>query len=398
MASYNNQIIDLPAIEENYGNFKNSQYRFGAANGTFTNGYLRSCGDKNIKNAFKALDETYKKIRNGYTSIDDWWKSYTKDVASLEKSIIGAGADFDEGSISTQVAKLPRLGKGTVPFSGIPSILGKPTIGVGMGGIFADGNRAYNQFGGNQMDITKLLSDERALSIIRSRFPNADVFEIYELLLAIQNSGCEYVAAVNTIFVEFEGREDEFERIFGFPMYVVKTDTNAEYANRVKTKTYNDYNYEYLILEYFLYRNVEHEKRTDIQFFPNADSKDFALNRKMIGETFPNWIKEEYNIEVTYDKSLFSPTAILVNSWFKANKKTIENHLNNGEHVIITAVGFDLLNPNTRKIEHFDVGGHGMSIVEVKENGDVIVSSWGEKYILDMSGATHWDLAYLKYD
>ena len=112
MASYNNQVIDLPAIEENYGNFKNSQRIFGVANSTFTNGYLRSCGDKNIKNAFNALDETYKKIRNGYTSIDDWWKSYTKDVASLERSIIGAGADFDEGSIASQVAKLPRLGKG----------------------------------------------------------------------------------------------------------------------------------------------------------------------------------------------------------------------------------------------------------------------------------------------
>lgn len=36
----------------------------------------------------------------------------------------------------------------------------------------------------------------------------------------MQQEGCSYAALVNTIFVHFDGREDEFYETFGFDMYV----------------------------------------------------------------------------------------------------------------------------------------------------------------------------------
>lgn len=63
-------------------------------------------------------------------------------------------------------------------------------------------------------------SDQEALyDIVRKHFPDMSDKEIKSYLNKLNSEGCSYVATINTIFAAYEGREEEFERTFGFSMY-----------------------------------------------------------------------------------------------------------------------------------------------------------------------------------
>ena len=64
--------------------------------------------------------------------------------------------------------------------------------------------------------------------------------------------------------------------------------------------------------------------------------------------------------------------------------------------VLISSRGFDLysIDPETGERENKvveDVGSHCMYVTGYTINGDIIVSSWGEKYILDVSVADYYN-------
>lgn len=79
-------------------------------------------------------------------------------------------------------------------------------------------------YGGNQSNpVTQ--SDELA-DLVKKYHPEFTEDEIVDYLTKLESEGCGYVALINTIFQQFTGREEDFEKTFGFPMYGKDGDLN----------------------------------------------------------------------------------------------------------------------------------------------------------------------------
>ena len=110
--------------------------------------------------------------------------------------------------------------------------------------VFDDWNTKSEQYGGNQRVFREknqiLLKDPAIRRIIKNYYPKATLEDMEAILFSLCNVGCGYTAVINTIFAQYAGREEEFQRTFGFPMYQQDRDGKV------------DFNYEYLILIYFV--------------------------------------------------------------------------------------------------------------------------------------------------
>ena len=135
--------------------------------------------------------------------------------------------------------------------------------------IFDKDNTKSYQYGGNQKafkyNFNSLISNPLIWDEMQLYFPISD-FDSYEKAMefyrsyfnTISNCGCAYVGVTNKIFETFYGKEEEFEKIFGFPMYVINEDNSI------------DFNYELLILKFFnysiLYPNYSEGKKELIRY------------------------------------------------------------------------------------------------------------------------------------
>ena len=257
--------------------------------------------------------------------------------------------------------------------------------------IFDLNNINNEQYGGSQMDfrnhVEELLKDPNIMKIFQENFPNAS-YEDYELYCKkLCNVGCGYTAMVNSIFSAYEGKEQEFYDTFGFGMYTITPDGTI------------DYNYEPLILDWFTYYWHEYKDYENIEdIYGNiADviSGDAALTGEISTgatgtplvdcyEVFSNWINDKYNINYEYTHVV----DIDKNNLF--NEKEFKEIINNNLQVVYDSYGYDLyyIDPNTGErgeIYSEDGGGHAMYVTGFTDNGDMIVSSWGKQYILDIS-------------
>lgn len=245
-------------------------------------------------------------------------------------------------------------------------------------------NKLSYQYGSSQMDFTyhtdELLQDPIILSKLKETYPDASM-EQYELYLKkICNTGCGYAVLVNTIFNEYTGREDEFYNIFGFDMYKIDTDGKL------------DYNYEYLILDYFNYAwsykyDIEEliadvsDESTDLalsgeEIIVQTGTDDYSLNG-----LFDKYMFKRYNIELESNLELFENDEDCINKC----KELIKNGHDN---IYIVGKGFDLISTKEdteEPIRHRDIGAHAMSVTGINKDGNLIVSSWGEEYIIDLS-------------
>lgn len=93
----------------------------------------------------------------------------------------------------------------------------------------------YNYYGGRQHGCKIRWENEedttfqrQASGIIHKYYPYYTNKEIYEFLVEMKSHGCHYMAVVNTIFAHYIGREDEFEKDFGFPMYDENGHVNSD--------------------------------------------------------------------------------------------------------------------------------------------------------------------------
>lgn len=78
------------------------------------------------------------------------------------------------------------------------------------------------QYGGDQGSPKDIESEDRKdilYQIIQGNIPEFDRSNLDSYLKKLNSEGCGYVALTNAIMMNFEGREDEFEQIFGYPMY-----------------------------------------------------------------------------------------------------------------------------------------------------------------------------------
>lgn len=124
--------------------------------------------------------------------------------------------------------------------------------------IFSEDNISSNQYGANQRDFKKyslLINNPYIWESLQKYFPvesftteeEAEYFykKYFEI---IYNSGCGYAVACDYVFHSFEGREKEFEKAFGYPMYTINENGSI------------DFNYEVFMLDFFNYSVIKMHK------------------------------------------------------------------------------------------------------------------------------------------
>lgn len=265
--------------------------------------------------------------------------------------------------------------------------------------------------------------DEDLYAYIRlhSKYQNYSQTQIADLMERINSEGCGYIAMVNNIFVEYEGREAEFERKFGFPMY----DKNGKA------------NYDYLIVDFYAntddqyyvdetmgatalvndvllqYRYKENgEWKWNIDEFKSKYGCDPVLDGNKINPEARQKVLDEYqgSSVVTMDTSGTTPYSL--ENRFKhymelkgitCTTKTLDgnpmpgsteinNYLDNGQNVNIAVGNFNLYDEGGKTAAK-DVGDHWMTITGTTDDGRYIVSSWGKRYYLkpsELSGASFY--------
>ena len=153
--------------------------------------------------------------------------------------------------------------------------------------IFDEENIDSKQYGGNQLDMKnhfkELIDIPEIKEEMEKEFPTSSFPTIYEkrgfdraYFESICQNGCNYVAAINFIFKQFEGKEKEFEETFGFPMYTVKENG------------FIDFNYEILLLKFFNHSLLKEEGL--------RENVEKGLAKQALSYAYEEFKKEEFTL------------------------------------------------------------------------------------------------------
>lgn len=302
-----------------------------------------------------------------------------------------------------------------------------PSLDLLQTSIFSQENGLRKQFGGDQgslaANLESFLRDSKIRRILDKYYPGASDEDLELLFNRINFVGCGYVAFINTILYQFEGREVEFEEKFGFPMYTVNFEDGP---------AYKQYNYEYLILDFFLYyAKNERGFQTIQEAYGNVaeemalrsqdgalDDKKFdrtgmgGTNREVVGRVATQYLAErgiQCSIkEITDEKMAYQPGTPeweakkieMEEAGYQVSdddilygpitNDVIKEKIRRGENFIVSAQDFHMFYPydvdgngQLDDVYNSSVGSHAMTLVGFTDDGRYIVSSWGQVFILD---------------
>lgn len=193
---------------------------------------------------------------------------------------------------------------------------------------------------------------------VREYYPNMTDKEIKKFLIKLNSEGCGYVSLVNSLFMKYEGKEEEFEKDFGFPMYY-KGDLNYDMLlvdlycatdNHTNDRQGNDY--------------VRDEDESDIEGRgTNAYDRYYRMNKYLDDKDAGLEMHQE-----EYGQNEITPDNFM-------------EYAKDGTVMISYRYG-NLQNKKGNTAGYID-GGHSMVVTGVTDDGRFIVSSWGDKYYID---------------
>lgn len=287
--------------------------------------------------------------------------------------------------------------------------------------ITFDDDKKNGTYGADQGDMAhnkkglwffgfRWFEDEDLYAYIRShdRYRNYSQTEIAKLMDQINEEGCGYVAIVNNIFTEYEGREAEFQQRFGFPMYDKKGKANYDYLIVDFYASTDDKYYlndpkgaAALVNDVILgYIGKEDEFRKKYGCDPlTADGHITPEAKQQILDSYSGTdVAElkmggitEYSIENRF-RHYLDEKGLSYECEEKSNLSVsdVDSYLDSGKNVNIATGSFNLYNEKGKAVAR-NVGDHWMTITGVTEDGRYIVSSWGERYYLNPSELTRQD-------
>lgn len=224
--------------------------------------------------------------------------------------------------------------------------------------------------------------------------------QIKELFSKIDSEGCGYVAMVNAIFVQYHGDADAFERDFGFPMY----DENGEYNfDRLLLDIYAETDDKYYlneksgmpayardVLKSYKGREDEFRKEYGVPLYQNGDNTKYnpaaqqAVLDRVRDKTVVEYQKrglDSLKLENRLQYYLKEKNVHMSSRYEdKPSTKDVKSYLESGKsvNVVVYDEKFKLYTDKGS----LETGNHWMTITGVTDDGRYVVSSWGDKYYL----------------
>ena len=207
---------------------------------------------------------------------------------------------------------------------------------------------------------------KRLRQIIKKYFPDYEEAQINAFLKKLDSEGCGYVVIINTLLEHFDGKEELFEKTFGFPMY------NED----------GDLNYDMLLLDFYAAtdNHIQGEQGDEIDYNEDRNEKEqgddyvYSLDTTGIGTTFA---KRIYRTQLYLkDKG--------VTIRFTNNKPVTLGtfrRLTQKGRVMISLRGGNVQNEDGST--YLYCPGHAMIVTGITNDGRYIVSTWGKKLYVD---------------
>jgi hypothetical protein len=244
--------------------------------------------------------------------------------------------------------------------------------------IYGSYTEANGQFGGNQTDLElnawNLLNDEKLMEELERSFPGTTWCEKASYLQDISHSACGFTGEVNSIFSKYIGHEKEFKEKFGYDMYKIDCNGNL------------DFNYENMIVSFYDYyltkkngNNIYNARANADGFYPECTQEfsNYLAENYGISSYAENYLTDEDRESGAEISRIYTKDDIL-NVYHSYEEQGKDN-------IMIGSWGYHLRDYDTGATTYYsrDGDGHAMTVLG-EENGNLIVTSWGEKYILDL--------------
>ena len=247
------------------------------------------------------------------------------------------------------------------------------------------------EYGGDQgLPIQDYINGDNTYeTIIKNYFPDMSDEEIVDYLIAMNEEGCGYVATANYIFEAYLDKPEQFEKDFGFPMYYKDSD------GKIKT-TVN-----YLFTDIYCYANkndivdgdnIENLWNIKGRIFDQDDpgysykgssKRNIGTNQNIRNKILDSDRYNNSNIELNIIKEKNSLSTFNFDNLIRAA-------IDDGKVIELSAYDYTLYqvdennNRDNSKVPlEYKSASHAMTITDINQNGDYIVSTWGEKYALD---------------
>lgn len=284
-----------------------------------------------------------------------------------------------------------------------------------------------NRYGGNQgapFMIVDTFEDTTYCDIIKSYYPEMTDNQVLDYLQAINNVGCGYTAIANYIMQAYASKPNEFEEKFGFPMYSKDEKGNiVANTNYLLTDVYC-YANKTGIVDY--YKKIEVDEESDIA--QTSDKTDYieyikdmlffnfddGLSYPGSSDRAPGVVRGDIiNIlesDRYKDANIKLEPIKKYNDYFESNASfvdTVKKYTDEGKVINLGARDYDLYladedgnimkDKDGNDILKYTVvdGPHAMTITDVNADGDYVVSTWGDKYVLDVNSLDEYTELYL---
>ena len=221
------------------------------------------------------------------------------------------------------------------------------------------GDPTKKQYGGNQSGPTsdKAHFDDYA-KLVRKYHSKMSKQEIEDYLVKLEDEGCGYIAIANTIFGQYAGKEKEFEKTFGFPMYDEDGRPNINM----------------LVVDFYSATDNHNKGFLGIDTVNNNEDSSSTDGGGTTRE------KREYRWEM-YMKD--HGVDVNVHNIQKVTPDNYNKIAKNGE-IVVGISPLRLYDSSTpRQLVDDRDGGHAMTVTGVTEDGYLKVSSWGEDYYIN---------------
>lgn len=189
--------------------------------------------------------------------------------------------------------------------------------------------------------------------------------EIEKLLTKLNSEGCGYVAFANIIVDEYRRKEERFEEIFGFPLFM----KNAEGETYV--------NYDPLIIDLYCSSDNHNRAVSAGREYDIYDPDEDRSPTSGVGTTqedriyrFEKYAKE-HGLAVRIKNIECAPDEIY---------RRCEEERGQAKRIIISTCPVRLTDSEDEPA-YMD-GGHAMTVTGLLDDGRIEVSSWGEKYYI----------------
>ena len=257
--------------------------------------------------------------------------------------------------------------------------------------IFNDYNNLNYQYGGRQglfrENVNEYLNDPLIYQELEECFPGSSLEQKRAYLSHMAGKCCGYVAEVNSLYKNYQGRESEFRDKFGFDMYKVDNNGNL------------DYNYEYMVLKYYDYvysttgqKNINEICNMDTGYNTPEGYKfaDFITNDYGINCNVQQYINTDLGDIGIEQATVMGPNDTVANvniSNINSREQTLQAYRElasqGHDDIMIGAYRYHLIDYDNHSLFTSPATAHAMTVLG-EENGNLIVSSFGRKYILDL--------------